>query len=54
MIEYHTHGEVYLDMTTQLSNLSTIRNLIKIQMTLDNVELVFYRRREDGPAAGPA
>ena len=33
----------YLDMTTQLSNLSTIRNLIKAQRTLENVQLVFYR-----------
>ena len=33
----------YLDMTTQLSNLSTIRNLIKAQRTLENVQLIFYR-----------
>ncbi len=46
-------SEVYLDMTTQLSNLSTMRNLIKAQRRLDRVQLVFYRRREDAPAAKP-
>jgi ribosomal protein S18 acetylase RimI-like enzyme len=43
----------YLDMTTQLSNLSTLRNLIKAQRNLDNIRLVFYRRREDGLPTNP-
>ena len=33
----------YLDMTTQLSNVSTIRNLFKAQRNLDNIYLIFYR-----------
>jgi hypothetical protein len=37
-------SEIYLDATTQLTNLSTIRNLIKTNKTLDRVKLVFYRR----------
>lgn len=41
----------YLDMTTQLTNLSTIRNLVKAQRTLEKVQMVFYRRREDGLAS---
>jgi ribosomal protein S18 acetylase RimI-like enzyme len=35
--------EIYLDTTTQLSNLSTIRNLIRMQKTLENIKLVFFR-----------
>ena len=35
--------EVYLDTTTQLSNLSTIRNLMRTKKNLDNINLVFYR-----------
>jgi len=46
-------NDAYLDMTTQLSNLSTIRNLIKAQRKLDNILLVFYRCRKDGLAAIP-
>jgi ribosomal protein S18 acetylase RimI-like enzyme len=46
-------SEAYLDMTTQLSNLSTIRNLIKAQRNLDTIHLIFYRRREDGLTANP-
>lgn len=34
----------YLETTTQLSNLSTIKNYIKSKKTLDCVELIFYRR----------
>ena len=50
----HLPGDgAYLDMTTQLSNLSTIRNLIKAQRNPDSIQLVFYRRREDGLAANP-
>jgi len=37
-------GEIYLDATTQLTNLSTIRNLIKTKKTLDSIKLLFYRR----------
>ena len=37
-------GEIYLDATTQLSNLSAIRNLIKTKKNLDSIKLVFYRR----------
>jgi len=47
-------SEAYLDMTTQLSNLSTIRNLIKAQRNLDSIQLIFYRPREDGSTIGPA
>jgi ribosomal protein S18 acetylase RimI-like enzyme len=36
----------YLDATTQLSNLSTIRNFIKTRKVLDSVRLIFYRPRE--------
>jgi len=36
--------EVYLDATTQLTNLSAIRNLIKTKKRLDSIKLVFYRR----------
>jgi len=43
----------YLDMTTQLSNLTTLRNLIKAQRTLDNIQLIFYRRREGGLPTNP-
>jgi len=39
-------SEVYLDATTQLSNLSTIRNLIKSRRTLDSVQMIFYRPRQ--------
>jgi ribosomal protein S18 acetylase RimI-like enzyme len=40
--------EIYLDTTTQLSNLSTIRNLIRMQKTLESIKFVFFRsgRRE--------
>jgi hypothetical protein len=44
----------YLEMTTQLSNLTTLRNLIKAQRNLDNIQLIFYRAREDGLGANPA
>jgi len=37
-------SEVYLDTTTQLSNLSAIRNLIRTQKTLESIRLCFYRR----------
>jgi ribosomal protein S18 acetylase RimI-like enzyme len=47
-------SEAYLDITTQLSNLSQIRNLIKTQRNLEKVQMVFYRRREDGPTTHPA
>jgi len=40
--------EVYLDTTTQLSNLSAIRNLIRTRKSLDSIQLVFYRRRLAG------
>lgn len=40
--------DVYLDMTTQLTNLSALRNLIKERRTLENVQLVFYRRKKPG------
>ena len=36
--------EIYLDATTQLTNLSAIRNLIKSKKNLDSIKLVFYRR----------
>jgi ribosomal protein S18 acetylase RimI-like enzyme len=54
LYRHFPESEAYLDMTTQLSNLSTIRNLIKAQRNLENVQLVFYRRREDGPTTHPA
>lgn len=41
-------NDVYLDMTTQLTNLSALRNLIKERRTLENVQLVFYRRKPPG------
>ena len=50
---HFSENEAYLDMTTQLSNLSQIRNLIKTQRNLEKVRLVFYRRREDGPTTNP-
>jgi hypothetical protein len=37
-------GEIYLDATTQLTNLSAIRNLIKTKKSLDSIKLVFFRR----------
>ena len=37
-------GEIYLDTTTQLTNLSIIKNFIKTKKTLDSIKLVFYRR----------
>jgi ribosomal protein S18 acetylase RimI-like enzyme len=46
-------GGAFLDMSTQLSNVSTIRNLFKARRNLDSVQLVFYRPREDGLAANP-
>jgi ribosomal protein S18 acetylase RimI-like enzyme len=39
-------GDVYLDMTTQLTNLSALRNLIKERRTLEKVQMVFYRRKK--------
>lgn len=48
--KHFPEDEVYLDASTQLSNLSAIRNLIKSQQVLDSIQLVFYRRRQgDGP-----
>ena len=38
----------YLDLNTQLSNLSTIRNLIKAERNLESIELVFYRPKGGG------
>ena len=46
----HNHfpaGEIYLDVTTQLTNFATIRNLVKTQHDLNSLELIFYRRRDD-------
>jgi hypothetical protein len=37
-------SEIYLDTTTQLTNLSIIRNFIKTKKTLDSIKLIFYRR----------
>ena len=45
VFEHFPVSEAYLDMTTQLSNLSTIRNLIKAQRNLHSIQLVFYRIR---------
>jgi GNAT superfamily N-acetyltransferase len=40
--------EVYLDTTTQLTNLTSIKNYIKTQKTLDQVTMIFYRVKEEG------
>lgn len=37
-------SDIYLDATTQLTNLTAIRNLIKTKKNLDSIKLVFYRR----------
>ena len=36
-------NEVYLDTTTQLTNLPAIKNFIKTRKTLDHVTMIFYR-----------
>jgi GNAT superfamily N-acetyltransferase len=47
-------AQIYLDQTTQLTNTSMIKSLIGAKSHLESIELVFYRRREDGLAANPA
>jgi Acetyltransferase (GNAT) family len=37
--------EIYLDATTQLTNIAAIRNLVKMHRTFDTVQLVFCRRK---------
>jgi hypothetical protein len=38
-------SEVFLEVTTQLTNLSAIKNYIRPNTTLDHVDLVLYRRK---------
>jgi ribosomal protein S18 acetylase RimI-like enzyme len=38
--------EFYLDTTTQITNIPTIRNYIKSKKALDRVEMIFYRRKD--------